>query len=452
MKTFTKNLFAKKSTKPARKSRQLTLEMLEDRVVLDATSSFLPAYGVIQIQGTNLSDHARVIQEGGTVWVYTQTSTLPGAWKSYDASQARQINFYGYEGNDVFFNETGINSFSALGSGDDIFFAGHGNDTVLCGTGDDMGTGGLGNDSILGEAGNDVLRGFMGNDTISGGDGWDELYGEWGNDLLFGGAGDSNDPHGHDQLYGGDGSDVLEAGFNNIRVDNIEYASSDTLFGNDSESYGYVDRFIPSNGRYAPNGDFYYYDVVADNRAEDVVCGFGRFRSAEAEYQQMGRIPGVLDVALEENDWSLPEINTNYFMPEIDPAAMVSFLDTAPDTVLPEDLLASVSADYSISQDPALVELGPEVEEGPSIFDTLASTQPLDYTEAVELPVSMFEQSDALTEGDLTAMTEIDDVFFASQSDLTAIDVSDATLAPLSSCSYTSYTAIQINSYALWSW
>ena len=70
------------------------------------------------------------------------------------------------------------------------------------GTGNDLIYAGAGNDIVLGERGNDTLYLEAGDDKAWGGEGADIILGDAGNDLLSGGAG-------ADTLFGGIGNDKL---------------------------------------------------------------------------------------------------------------------------------------------------------------------------------------------------------------------------------------------------
>jgi Ca2+-binding RTX toxin-like protein len=422
------------------------VECLEDRLALDATSSLHPS-GAIVIQGTALDDYVRVTQNGGTITVTCQTSVLPARSYNYDASQVSAINFYGYGRHDTFYNETAISSFAVLGSGNDTFFAGHGNDVILCGSGDDMGTGGLGNDSILGEGGDDCLRGFMGNDTISGGAGWDELYGEWGNDLLFGGSGDRDQLHGHDYLYGGDGRDVLEAGYNDMG-DNY---TSDVLYGNDSEYYAYQDVFILSNGSYRSNGDYVPTDFVGDRCPEDLVYGFGRFRSAEDEFRTTGKIGGVYygGAALDEQALlDAPDL----ILPQLDPAAEVTFVESDPINEITDDLLLSASADYSLGEEAPLVEAGPDVLDLVSIDGTLDEEQVVDPADALEPQIDVFATDPLESELDMTAVLESDSVSYTEAAEAPAVELSAQSITTKVSYTDAYFSANRLGSFKFSAW
>lgn len=95
--------------------------------------------------------------------------------------------------------------FASLGTLDDRFVGGGGNDTAF---------GMDGNDFLQGDEGQDLLNGGLGNDTIWGGRFDDTLEGGEGRDLLRGDAGadriDGGD--GNDRLIGGKGVDTLTGG------------------------------------------------------------------------------------------------------------------------------------------------------------------------------------------------------------------------------------------------
>jgi len=75
------------------------------------------------------------------------------------------------------------------GAGNNIVYAGNGQQDILLGAGDDILHGGAGDDTIGSLDGNDQLFGEEGNDSLSGGVGDDTLTGGSGNDTLDGGTG-----------------------------------------------------------------------------------------------------------------------------------------------------------------------------------------------------------------------------------------------------------------------
>lgn len=93
-------------------------------------------------------------------------------------------------------------------TGDDLFYAGNGNDHLTGGSGNDDLYGADGDDQLSGDSGTDDLYGGIGNDALLGGEGVDHLEGGIDNDRLEGGYGD-------DYLSGGTGVDVLLGGIGN---------------------------------------------------------------------------------------------------------------------------------------------------------------------------------------------------------------------------------------------
>jgi autotransporter-associated beta strand protein len=104
----------------------------------------------------------------------------------------------------------------------DSIFVGGGNNLIFAGAGDDMvqvnnpspsSTSPPGNDTVYGGPGNDTINGGPGNDFLVGGPGNDTINGGDGNDMIYGG----NDPSqpaasglGVDTLNGGPGDDLLD--------------------------------------------------------------------------------------------------------------------------------------------------------------------------------------------------------------------------------------------------
>lgn len=198
-----------------------------------------------------------------------------------------EVYFYGYGGDDTFYNMTSIlsradggdgNDSLSGGQGQDFLYGGNGNDNIYAGYGNDVVYGGNGNDTISGGDGSDILNGDAGDDTItdyafsyfdiniinggsgndliygygaasvveiSGGSGNDMIYafgvatvyGNEGDDIIFGSNGGDeihgqagNDDiyagGGNDLVFGGDGHDWLEGG-----------AGHDSLFGQNGNDY-----------------------------------------------------------------------------------------------------------------------------------------------------------------------------------------------------------------------
>jgi hypothetical protein len=95
-----------------------------------------------------------------------------------------------------------------------------GNNLIFAGAGDDVVQAGFGADTVFGEAGNDTIIGYgaagvspSGNAGIIDADGGDILFGDAGDDLLRGGGGDHlDDGTGSDTLVGGVGRDTMFGG------------------------------------------------------------------------------------------------------------------------------------------------------------------------------------------------------------------------------------------------
>jgi Ca2+-binding RTX toxin-like protein len=113
-------------------------------------------------------------------------------------------------GNDVVF----------AGTGNDRVDGSDGNDLVAAGGGDDLIRGQNGSDLLAGNEGADRIRAGTGSDVVLGGGGADELFGESGNDAFI--FTDDGRGNGFDQVDGGSGTDLLR-----LRVSASVYDSSD---------------------------------------------------------------------------------------------------------------------------------------------------------------------------------------------------------------------------------
>jgi trimeric autotransporter adhesin len=120
---------------------------------------------------------------------------------------------YAYE---LIVNGAGYSSDGYSSGGEDVIYAGAGDDWASGGTADDDIYGGQGGDLLFGDAGDDFVDGGEGNDYIKGDSGTvpaeyqgaDYLLGGAGNDYIWGNGGDDN-------IFGGVGSDYLEGGAEN---------------------------------------------------------------------------------------------------------------------------------------------------------------------------------------------------------------------------------------------
>jgi Ca2+-binding RTX toxin-like protein len=237
-------------TKPA----SLTFAALEDRNLL-ATIVFDPGASQVTIYGTSANDTVIVDNlSGGRISV----SATGADTQAYDIDSVNRVTFYAGDGDDVFENNTSVNS----------LFGGHGgNDTFRGGSGNDVAYGGAGVDDLRGNGGDDLLEGGDGNDIIRGGDGADDLHGNNGDDLIYGDAG--NDvlwgERDNDLIYGGDGNDTVSA----FSGDDVIYgeAGNDVIYGQhgaDSIFGGIGDDRVRGNP-----GD----DIVRGESGNDFVMG-----------------------------------------------------------------------------------------------------------------------------------------------------------------------------------
>ena len=180
----------------------LSLEMLEFRVVPTGGIGFNSASRVLSIIGSNGNDSAEVRQQGKNI-IVSVNSGLNRLSRTMSSAAVSRIVFTGGAGNDSFTNLTAIPVRANGGSGNDLLRGGFAADELIGGGGNDQLFGGTGNDKINGGEGNDAAWGGIGNDQISGGVGNDKVYGDAGTDSLSGGDG-------NDQLSGGAGNDALE--------------------------------------------------------------------------------------------------------------------------------------------------------------------------------------------------------------------------------------------------
>lgn len=120
----------------------------------------------------------------------------------FSKSAVSKVIFIGFDGDDQFTNETGIESLILGNDGNDTLVGGWGIDVVNGGDGDDS-IFGLGDDDrLIGGLGADEIEGGLGNDRIFGGQGLNRLLGNDGADLIFGGSD-------IDTVFGGDGADQV---------------------------------------------------------------------------------------------------------------------------------------------------------------------------------------------------------------------------------------------------
>lgn len=166
----------KKNAKRNRPSqgRNMLLESLESRRMFDATGIISADTSTVQplvipseiriVDGSlridavaSMAQNIKVTTDGDTVAVESKgKGSMPKI--SFARAEIVDILFIGSEGDDIFVNETDIDS---------IAFGRGGNDRLV---------GGSGNDDLFGGAGNDRLYGGEGVDVLVGGGGTDRLF------------------------------------------------------------------------------------------------------------------------------------------------------------------------------------------------------------------------------------------------------------------------------------
>ena len=117
-------------------------------------------------------------------------------------------DFDGTQGNVYLY---GIKAVFGTDGGDTMVGSNARSNVLLGGDGDDIVLGKKFDDYLIGNDGDDTLKGQNGNDELFGGDGDDELLGQNGDDYLSGDNGDDiiNGGNGSDFLAGGAGADVF---------------------------------------------------------------------------------------------------------------------------------------------------------------------------------------------------------------------------------------------------
>jgi Ca2+-binding RTX toxin-like protein len=194
------------------------LELLEDRLALAVTASFIPSAGVLSVFGDSLDNNIEIsrnaagnlLVNGGAVAVKGGTPTV---------ANTALIQVFGLGGNDTITLNQANGALPAAN-----LFGGAGNDTLTGGAGNDQLFGQSGNDTLLGNGGFDFLFGGTENDTLRGGDADDQVFGESGDDRMIWSPGDDTDLNeggaGNDtvEVNGGNGAEVFTTTANGLRV------------------------------------------------------------------------------------------------------------------------------------------------------------------------------------------------------------------------------------------
>ncbi len=145
--------------KASRRGKRLMVQSLEKRQLMAADIGLVD--GFVAIQGTEMDDIAEVYCESESVIVKLSTRGADGELTSksetFDKSEVEGIVFQAGDGDDLFVNDTDIDSITRSGGGNDTVFGGGGNDILAMGSGNDIALGGGGDDVILGGPGDNVV-------------------------------------------------------------------------------------------------------------------------------------------------------------------------------------------------------------------------------------------------------------------------------------------------------
>jgi Ca2+-binding RTX toxin-like protein len=229
---------------------------------------------------------------GGGDWIWGDLNTWApdtANWRNWTVTE--RVDTSGDGSTTYSYDLAEIMVSSADGTGNDVIYAGAGDDAAFGEGGDDLlnmeagndkAWGGAGSDTILGGGDDDILSGdagvqllaesLHGDDFIDGGDGNDKIYGNGGHDTLFGGAGDDeiygdakdNTLAGDDYLDGEDGNDKLVgAGGNDVVFGG---AGNDLLAGDSSDT---PEGLQGDDELYGEDGN----DELQGNRGQDYLDG-----------------------------------------------------------------------------------------------------------------------------------------------------------------------------------
>jgi Ca2+-binding RTX toxin-like protein len=177
--------------------------------------------------------------------------------------------------------DQGHTSFT-VDSGDDadvVRISGHYDTSIVnLGSGDDKFAFGSGQDKVFGEAGNDLIKGGKGDDILFGGADNDTIKGGKGDDIINGGEGS-------DLLYGGKGADRFT-----WSSDDVGGQSIDSVFG-----------FNAKQGDMLDISDVLQFDSASDDMLADFVrfvdADTGKNATLEIREQGEGDWTSVADIA-----------------------------------------------------------------------------------------------------------------------------------------------------------
>jgi Ca2+-binding RTX toxin-like protein len=260
----------RRSSKRSCQQKSVSYHGLEQRRMLAVTANLVGSELVIG--GDGLDNTVMVRQSGSDL----QVNVANQSGFTFDFASVSSLRFVGRAGDDVFTNETDLNTIASGNGGNDRITSGGGNDRLFGNDGDDViaSSGGAnllngfsGNDLILGGSGADRIFGFDGNDIVNAGDGADFVVGGNGDDTVNAGSGNDTvfGNSGDDSIHGNAGNDFLygQAGFDEVWGD----VGNDVIRGgtdNDTLHGGLGnDRFDGEGGN----------DVVNGNEGRDVIFG-----------------------------------------------------------------------------------------------------------------------------------------------------------------------------------
>ncbi len=191
-------------------ARHATPEMLEDRALLSASSSFSAGKWTINgdLSSANPGETIVIDQnpaDSSQLRVSINGSTF--AVQSIDRLRSITVNAGAGDDTVTIQLPDGLSRVAVIvngGAGNDTLNSGDHAATLRGGDGDDILNGGSGNDRLFGGKGADILNGNGGNDLLQGDDGEDNLRGGDGLDRLIGGKG-------RDWIYSTDHTDSVKS-------------------------------------------------------------------------------------------------------------------------------------------------------------------------------------------------------------------------------------------------
>ena len=260
----------RRQTRKSRKISFVNYQGLENRRLLAVTANLIGSEVVI---GGDAQNNTVVVQQVGEA--LRVNVAYQGSY-DFDFASVSALRFVGRAGDDVFTNETNLNT---VASGND------GNDRITSGNGNDRLFGNAGNDILTSSGGTNLINGWSGDDTVNGGTGVDQIYTYAGNDTITGGlgadyivAGNGDDTvtagSGNDTVFGNSGNDTLNGNAGNDRL--YGQAGVDEVFGDAGSDI--IRGGTANDTLYGGTGDDRFdgeggNDVIYGNDGRDVIFG-----------------------------------------------------------------------------------------------------------------------------------------------------------------------------------